>query len=254
MSEVIVSRAGGVLELRLDRPAKKNALTFAMYAALGEALAQAQAEPGVRAVLITASGETFCAGNDIGDFLKPRDDFGAAPPARFIEMLVAFDKPLVAAVQGAAIGIGATMLLHCDLVYASPTARLRMPFVSLGLVPEAGSSLLLPRRVGDAVAAEMLLLGAWIQAERAKDLRLINDIVPGTGELAAFARQRAEQLAACPPGALRMTRALMRGDVEAVRARIQNEAAAFARCLTSPEAREAFTAFLERRPPDFSKV
>jgi enoyl-CoA hydratase/carnithine racemase len=254
MSEVVVSRAGGVLEARLDRPAKKNALTFAMYAALTEALQQAQADPSVRAALITASGETFCAGNDIADFLKPRDDFGAAPPSRFIEALVGFDKPLVAAVQGPAIGIGATMLLHCDLVYATTTARLRMPFVSLGLVPEAGSSLLLPRRVGDAVAAEILLLGAWLDAQRAKELRLVNAIVPSTGELAPFARARAEELAACPPRALRMTRALLRGDPEALRARIRSEAASFAACLNSPEAKEAFTAFLERRPPDFSKV
>jgi enoyl-CoA hydratase/carnithine racemase len=254
MAEVVVSRAGGVLEARLDRAAKKNALTFAMYAALTEALAQAQADPSVRAAIITASGETFCAGNDIADFLKPRDDFGAAPPSRFIEALVAFDKPLVAAVQGPAVGIGATMLLHCDLVYVSPTARLRMPFVSLGLVPEAGSSLLLPRRVGDVIAAEMLLLGAWIDAERAKELRLVNAIVPSTAELAPFARARAEELAACPPSALRMTRALLRGDADALRARILKEAAAFAESLTSPEAREAFTAFLERRPPDFSKV
>jgi enoyl-CoA hydratase/carnithine racemase len=254
MSEVVVSRSAGVLELRLDRPGKKNALTLAMYAALAEALQQAQADPSVRAALLTASGETFCAGNDIGDFLKPRDDFGAAPPSRFIQQLVTFDKPLVAAIQGPAIGIGATMLLHCDLVYAAPTARLRMPFVSLGLVPEAGSSLLLPRRVGDAVAAEMLLLGAWIPAERARDLRLINEIVPSLSELAPFARRRAEELAACPPGALRMTRALLRGDAETLRARIQSEGAAFARCLTSPEAREALTAFLERRPPDFSKL
>ena len=256
MSEVLVSRTGGVLELRLDRAAKKNALTFAMYAALTEGLQQAQADPGVRAALITANGETFCAGNDIGEFLKPRDDLPgsrAAPPTRFIDQLVAFDKPLVAAVQGAAVGIGATMLLHCDLVYAAPTTRLRMPFVSLGLVPEAGSSLLLPRRVGDVVAAEMLLLGAWIHAERARDLRLINDIVPSVTELGPFARQRAEELAACPPDALRMTRALLRGDAATLRARIESEGAAFARCLTSPEAREAFTAFLERRPPDFSK-
>jgi enoyl-CoA hydratase/carnithine racemase len=254
MSEVIVSRTDGVLELRLDRPAKKNALTFAMYAALTEGLQQAQGDPAVRATLITASGETFCAGNDIGDFLKPRDDSGAAHPSRFIEQLAGFDKPLVAAVQGPAIGVGATMLLHCDLVYAAPTARLRMPFVSLGLVPEAGSSLLLPRRVGDAIAAEMLLLGAWIHAERARELRLINDIVPSLTELAPFARQRAQELAACPPGALRTTRALLRGDTAALRARIQSEGAAFARCLTSPEAREALTAFLERRPPDFSKL
>jgi enoyl-CoA hydratase/carnithine racemase len=253
MSEVVVSRTGGVLEARIDRAAKKNALTFAMYAALTEALQQARADPSVRAALITASGETFCAGNDIADFLKPREDFGAAPPSRFIEALVAFDKPLVAAVQGPAVGIGATMLLHCDLVYVSPTARLRMPFVSLGLVPEAGSSLLLPRRVGDVVAAEMLLLGAWIDAERARELRLVNAIVPSS-ELAPFARARAAELAASPPGALRMTRALLRGDAEALRARIQKEAAAFAESLKSPEAKEAFNAFLERRPPDFTKV
>jgi enoyl-CoA hydratase/carnithine racemase len=254
MSEILVSRAGGVLEIRLDRAGKKNALTFSMYTALTEALQQAQAEPGVRAALITASGETFCAGNDIADFLSPRDDFGAAPPSRFIQQLVAFDKPLVAAVQGPAVGIGATMLLHCDLVYASASARLRMPFVSLGLVPEAGSSLLLPRRVGDVVAAEMLLLGAWVPADRAKELRLVNEIVPSTGDLAAHARQRAAELAACPPAALRMTRALLRGDAAALRARIQSEAAAFAECLRSPEAREALTAFLERRPPDFSRA
>jgi enoyl-CoA hydratase/carnithine racemase len=253
MSEVVLSRAGGVLEARIDRAAKKNALTFAMYAALTEALQQAHADPSVRAALITASGETFCAGNDIADFLKPREDFGAAPPSRFIEALVAFDKPLVAAVQGPAVGIGATMLLHCDLVYVSPTARLRMPFVSLGLVPEAGSSLLLPRRVGDVVAAEMLLLGAWIDAERARELRLVNAVVPSS-ELASFARARAAELAASPPGALRMTRALLRGDAEALRARIQKEAAAFAESLKSPEAKEAFNAFLERRPPDFTKV
>jgi len=254
MSEVLVSRSGAVLEVRLDRAAKKNALTFAMYTALTEALQQAHADRAVRAALITANGETFCAGNDIADFLAPRDDFGAAPPSRFIEALVAFDKPLVAAVQGPAVGIGATMLLHCDLVYASPTARLRMPFVSLGLVPEAGSSLLLPRRVGEAVAAEMFLLGAWVDAERAKELRLVNAIVPSTGELAAFARQRAEELAACPPAALRMTRALLRGDADALRARIGREAAAFAECLMSPEAKEAFSAFLERRAPDFTKL
>jgi enoyl-CoA hydratase/carnithine racemase len=253
MVEVLVFRTGGVLEARLDRAGKKNALTFAMYGALTEALQQAQADASVRAALITANGETFCAGNDIAEFLKPREDFASAPPSRFIDALVAFDKPLVAAVQGPAVGIGATMLLHCDLVYAAPTARLRMPFVSLGLVPEAGSSLLLPRRVGDAVAAEMLLLGAWIDAERARDLRLVNAVVPSVAELGAYARQRAEELAACPPAALRATRALMRGDPAALRARIQSEAAAFARCLTSPEAKEAFTAFLERRAPDFTK-
>jgi enoyl-CoA hydratase/carnithine racemase len=253
MSEVIVSRAGGVLEVRLDRAAKKNALTFAMYNAFTEALQQAGRDAAVRAVLITGNGETFCAGNDIAEFLNPRPDFAAAPGPRFLDALATFEKPLVAAVQGQAIGVGATMLLHCDLVYAAPTMRLRMPFVSLGLVPEAGSSLLLPRRVGDAVAAEILLLGAWIEAERAKELRLVNAVVPAS-ELGAFARARAEELAACPPAALRMTRSLMRGDPAVLRARMQSEGVAFAQCLTSPEAKEAFTAFLERRKPDFTKL
>jgi enoyl-CoA hydratase/carnithine racemase len=249
MTEVLVTRSGAILELRLDRAGKKNALTFAMYQALTAALGQASADPSVRAALVTANGETFCAGNDIADFMTPRPDFGAAPPSRFIEALVAFDKPLIAAVHGPAVGIGATMLLHCDLVYASTTARLRMPFVSLGLVPEAGSSLLLPRRVGDAVAAEILLLGAWIDAERARELRLVNAVLPSSADLDAFARARANDLAA----ALRKTRALLRGDPTALRARIAEEAHGFAECLTSPEAREAFTAFLERRAPDFSK-
>jgi enoyl-CoA hydratase/carnithine racemase len=254
MSEIAIAREGAVLELRIDRAAKKNALTFAMYVALTEALRQARSDASVRAVLVTGSGDTFCAGNDIADFLKPRDDFAAAPPSQFIEALVAFDKPLVAAVHGQAIGIGATMLLHCDLVYASATARLRMPFVSLGLVPEAGSSLLLARRVGDAVAAEMLLLGAWVDATRAKELRLVNAVLPNAEELVAFARARAQELAAAPPGALRATRALLRGDRAELRMRIAEEARAFAQCLTSPEAREAFAAFLERRAPDFSKI
>jgi enoyl-CoA hydratase/carnithine racemase len=254
MTEVLAIQTGHILELRLDRAAKKNALTFAMYEAMTAALGQAQSDPAVRAVLVTANGETFCAGNDIADFMVPRDNFGAAPPSRFIEGLVALEKPLVAAVQGAAVGIGATMLLHCDLVYASSTARLRMPFVSLGLVPEAGSSMLLPRRVGDAVAAEMLLLGAWIDAERARELRLVNAVLPTTGEAVAFARARAEELAASPPQALRATRALLRGDRGPLRARIQEEANAFAHSLTSPEAKEAFSAFLERRAPDFSKL
>jgi enoyl-CoA hydratase/carnithine racemase len=253
MTEIVVAREGAVLELRIDRAAKKNALTFAMYRALTEALRAGQSDPAVRAVLLTGSGETFCAGNDIADFLAPRDDFAAAPPSQFIEALVTTEKPLVAAVHGPAVGIGATMLLHCDLVYASTTARLRMPFVSLGLVPEAGSSLLLPRRVGDAVAAEMLLLGAWIDAARAKELRLVNAVLHAD-ELVPFARARAGELAASPPAALRATRALLRGDRAGLRAQIGQEAQAFAHSLTSPEAKEAFTAFLERRAPDFSKL
>jgi enoyl-CoA hydratase/carnithine racemase len=252
MTEVLVSRAGAVVELRLDRAAKKNALTPGMYAALAGALRDARSDDAVRAVLLTASGETFCAGNDIGDFLT-RSAEGAVAPSAFIEALVEFDKPLVAAVQGPAVGIGATMLLHCDLVYASASTRLRMPFVSLGLVPEAGSSLLLPRRVGDAIAAEILLLGAWIDADRARELRLVNAVLPSTSELTAFARARTVELASSPPGALRATRDLVRGDRVALRERVREEARVFAQCLTSREAKEALSAFLERRPPDFAK-
>ena len=143
MTDVLVSRTGAVVELRLDRASKKNALTPSMYGTLAAGLRDARADATVRAALLTASGETFCAGNDIGDFLS-RDAGGAVAPAAFIQALVDFDKPLVAAVQGPAVGIGATMLLHCDLVYASTTTRLRMPFVSLGLVPEAGVELFAP--------------------------------------------------------------------------------------------------------------
>jgi enoyl-CoA hydratase/carnithine racemase len=253
MVEVLVSRSGGVVEVCLDRAAKKNALTGAMYQALTDALTAAAADDEVRAVLLTANGETFCAGNDIADFLEPRPDFQASPPQKFIGALIQFPKPLVAAVHGAAIGIGTTMLLHCDLVYASAAAKLRTPFVSLGLVPEAGSSLLLPARVGHAVASEMLLLGAWIDAARAERLGLFNAVLPTAPELLAFARERAGELAKNPPGAVQATKALLR-ERDALRARVLEEGQRFAERLVSPEAREAFTAFLERRAPDFGKA
>ena len=253
MAEILVSRTGAVVEVCLDRAAKKNALTGAMYDAMTEALVSADADPSARAVLLTAKGETFCAGNDIADFLEPRADILESPGQRFIAALVQLSKPLVAAVQGAAVGIGTTMLLHCDLVYASASARLRTPFVSLGLVPEAASSLLLPARVGHAVASEMLLLGAWIDAARAERLGLVNAVLPSAPELLAFARERAGELAKSPPSAVRMTKKLLR-DPPTMRARAQEEARRFAECLVSPEAREAFSAFLERRPPDFTKA
>src|SRR5579872_2687284 len=180
MSGIVTTLRDGVLELRLDRPSKKNALTFVMYEALAAALRDAQSDSAVRALLLTASGDAFCAGNDIADFLAGKaDDLASAPPMRFVRALVANDKPLVAAVNGPAVGVGATMLLHCDLVYASEKATLSMPFVSLGLVPEAASSALLPARVGAAVASEMLLLGSVLDATRARELRLVNRVVPG---------------------------------------------------------------------------
>jgi len=252
--DVVVSSSNGVLEVRFNRPAKKNAITLAMYGMVAGALEAADRNPAVRAVLFSAEGETFSSGNDIMDFASAGPTFEGSPQARLLEAFVAFEKPMVAAVQGAAIGIGATMLLHCDLVYGIETTRLRMPFVSLGLVPEAASSLLLPRRVGHGVAAEMLLLGAWIDAERAAHLGLLNSIVRPAAELTAFARAKASELAALPPKAIKNTRALLRGDVGPVRARIAEEGRHFSEALASAEAREAFTAFIERRAPDFSKL
>jgi enoyl-CoA hydratase/carnithine racemase len=252
MSDVQTESKDGVLEIRFDRPKKKNALTVAMYAAMVEALERAAKDPAIRAVAFTAEGETFTAGNDVIDFMNGLGD-GEPPVLRFIRLLATFEKPLVAAVNGAAVGLGTTMLLHCDLVYASEAARLHAPFVSLGLVPEAASSLLLPQRVGTAVAAEMLLLGTPMSATRAKELGLINEIVPA-GELRAIALARAVALAKQPPQALRRARALLRGDVSATLARLDDEARLFAECLGGAEAREAFTAFIEKRAPDFSKL
>jgi len=253
MSDVKTESKDAVLEIRFDRPKKKNALTIAMYAAMVEALEGAAKDPGIRAVAFTAEGETFTAGNDVLDFMNGLGGEGEPPVLRFIRLLATYEKPLVAAVNGAAVGLGTTMLLHCDLVYASDAARLITPFVSLGLVPEAASSLLLPQRVGAAVAAEMLLLGAPLSAARAKELGLINEIVPAA-ELRATALARAAALAKQPPQALKLARALLRGDVSATLARLDDEAKLFAECLVGSEAREAFTAFFEKRAPDFSKL
>jgi enoyl-CoA hydratase/carnithine racemase len=248
--DVVRQAADGVLELRLDRVDKKNALTSAMYRALTEGLADAAADPAIAVVLITAEGPTFCAGNDIGDFLAPG---GATAALDFIRAIAAFGKPIVAAVRGAAIGVGTTMLLHCDLVYAAPDARFATPFTSLGLVPEAASSLLLPARIGHAKAAAMLLLGDLLDAEAAERAGLVTAIVPGEG-LRDHARAKAAALTRMPPAALAATRALIRGDGVAVTARIDEEAALFGKLIRSAEAKEAFTAFLEKRPPDFRKA
>lgn len=246
MTDVIVSKQGGVLELRLDRPAKKNALNFAMYRALTGALEDAERDDSIRAVVFTSNGETFCAGNDVTDFMSGNADGGPPPAIAFVQKIATFTKPMVAAVHGAAVGVGATMLLHCDLVYGSETARLSMPFVNLGLVPEAGSSLLLPRRVGHAVAAEMILLATPIDAKRAKELGLFNDVIE-VSALAAHALGKAAELAQKPPTALRLSRALLRGNVDEVSARIVEEGVQFATCLAGDEAREAFMAFMQRK-------
>jgi enoyl-CoA hydratase/carnithine racemase len=226
-----------------------------MYAAINAALSGGDASPEVVAHLFIGSEGVFTAGNDIGDFLE-RARTGAAlegPVLDFIRLLPRVRKPVIAAVDGLAVGIGTTLLFHCDLVYASPEARFSTPFLDLGVVPEAGSSLLAPLRLGHARAFELLVLGELFTAERALQAGLVNAIVPAA-ELEATARKAAARLAAKPPEALAIARCLLRGDQSAVSARIEEEARLFGERLASPEAREAFAAFLEKRQPDFGKL
>jgi enoyl-CoA hydratase/carnithine racemase len=245
MSEVRVAVADGVMEVILARPEKKNALTTAMYARLAEALAQAQADPAVRVVLFRAEGSDFCAGNDLNDFLAAGEQALdlASPVMRFLHALAGAQVVLVAAVQGRAVGIGATLLLHCDLVAADPDACLMLPFVGLGLTPEAGSSLLLPARVGPQVAAEMMLLGRPVDAERAHLLGLVNQIGPDPrGAARALAREAARQ----PPQALLAARALLRRSGDSLAERIDHEAQVFLQQLRTPDFQERARAFLAK--------
>ena len=254
MSDKVIYRCGdGVAEVRLNRPEKKNAILGEMYAAMAEGLDRAEADTGVRAIVIGGEGGVFTAGNDMSDFLH-RSDSVAPPPVRaFMLALSRAEKPVVAAVDGLAIGIGTTLLLHCDLVVASTRSRLQMPFVNLGLVPEFASSLLLPARIGPQRAAELLLLAESLDAATAREFGLVNRVVE-PAELEATAMDLARRLAAKPPTALRESKRLMREDPARVLERMNMENEVFSRQLASPEAREAFTAFLEKRQPDFAKV
>lgn len=242
----------GVLTLEIARPEKKNAITVDMYAALAAGLRAAAAEPAVRAVLITGQPGIFTSGNDLEDFMqRPRQGLDS-PVFQFMQALVACDKPVVAAVTGPAIGIGTTMLLHCDLVYVADDARLAMPFVSLGLVPEFASSLVVPRLMGRVCAAEKLLLGDPFTAEQAVEFGLANAVLPAA-EVAPHARRVAERFNALPPAAVRESKKLLRRADEAeVMKAIAVEAEVFGRQLNSPEAKEAFSAFFQKRRPDFS--
>ncbi|MGH7248621.1 MAG: enoyl-CoA hydratase-related protein [Pseudomonadota bacterium] len=240
---VRIERAGAVLCVTFDRPDKKNALNRAMYLAATQALRDAGADPSIGAVMFAGSGGVFTAGNDIADFLDASAVPGEFPAFTFIKALAACETPLVAAIEGVAIGIGATMMLHCDLVYAAPDATFRLPFVDLSLVPEAASSLLLPRRIGMAKASEFLLLGEAFGAGEAVRLGLANAIVPAC-ELRGFAIGRAGQLAAKPRAAFAATRRLMRGNAKEILARIEDETRLFTSALQSEEACAAFAAFL----------
>ena len=257
MSDILTHVEAGVMTLTFNRVDKKNSITRAMYAALADGLERAAQDAAVRVVLIQGDATVFSAGNDIGDFQNAPADPGPReeqPVWRFLRAIASFPKPIVAAVCGPAVGVGTTLLLHCDLVYAGDNAAFALPFVNLGLVPEAASSLLLPQMLGYHRAAEALLLGEPFMAEAALEVGLVNRVVPPT-ECNAAAQQQARKLAAKPLASLIETKRLMKGGQQAaVLARMNEEGELFGRMLHEPAAREAFAAFAERRKPDFSKI
>ncbi|MEO0618580.1 MAG: crotonase/enoyl-CoA hydratase family protein [Pseudomonadota bacterium] len=252
MTIEVVSEAG-VQTIRFNRPEKKNAITSAMYDALADAIEKGDASDDICVQLFVGRDGSFTAGNDIGEFLTFASEGALGKPVlRFLHALANAKKPLVSAVDGLAIGVGATMLFHCDLVYATESSIFHTPFLDLGLVPEAASSLLFPRVMGYHRAFEMLCLGKRFSAERACTAGFVNEIV-ASEDLEPYARQAALQLATKPPEALAMARALVRGDAHETCTRIDEEAVMFADRLASHEAREAFTAFIEKRPASFQK-
>jgi enoyl-CoA hydratase/carnithine racemase len=254
MAEIVTERSGGILDILLNRPAKKNAMTSSMYIAMADLLDGAAKDDDIRVVLWHGAGDSFSAGNDLEDFIKNPPGPGASPQARLISALINFEKPIVAAVHGAAIGGGTTMLAHCDLVYAGESARFQLPFVNLALVPEFGSSYLLPLRFGYVRAAELILLGKPFDASRAAELGFVTQVVPDQ-KLLATAGETARSLAEKPAGALQACKRLMkRAAREQLEQAAKFENVEFAARVRSWEAKEAFTAFLEKRRPDFSRT
>jgi enoyl-CoA hydratase/carnithine racemase len=242
-----------VARIRFDRIEKKNAITVEMYPMLGEALAAADADPQVRAVLLHGTAECFTAGNDVHDFLKVPRKPGSSPAQALFRVLPHMKKPVVAAVGGPAVGIGTTLLLHCDLVYAAPNARFQLPFVPLGIVPEFGSTFLLPLLAGYHRAAELLLLGQPFTAQKACEAGIVTEVVPQE-KLLDHSLQTAMALAALPPESIRLTKRLMKTRyTEMLAAAIDEETRIFTERLSSPEAKEALSAFVEKRKPDFSR-
>ena len=250
-----ISKHDRIQIIRLHRPEKKNALTTAMYGGITAAFNDGDADPDVAVHVILGAKGAFCAGNDIADFLSFAQGGGLPMQTTlaFLTKLATLEKPIIAGVDGVAVGVGVTMLMHCDLVYASPDSFFSTPFLDLGLVPEAASSLLMPRTFGYQRAFEMLVLGEPFAAHRARDCGLVNAIEPAD-ILDAKTLEAAARLAQKPPEALKLARRLLRGDTAETLARINEEAALFSKRLGSPEAAEAFKAFLEKRPPDFSKA
>ena len=253
-ADILCHTDAGVMTLTINRLAKKNSITASMYTLLADALDAALADGAVRAVVIQGHETIFSAGNDIGDFLDKPPSTSESPVFRFLRGISAFPKPIVAAVCGPAVGIGTTLLLHCDLVYAGDNAAFSMPFVNLGLCPEAASSLLVPQLMGYHRAAEALLLGEPFMAESALEMGLINRIVP-PAEVNALAQRQAQKLAAKPLSSLIETKRLMKkSNAPLLADRIAEEGVSFGRMLAEPAAREAFTAFMQKRKPDFSQI
>ena len=254
MSDILVHTEAGVTTLSFNRLERKNSITSTMYAAMADALDSAAADAAVRVLVFQGHETVFSAGNDIGDFLNAPPSTPESPVFRFMRGIAAFPKPVLAAVAGPAVGIGTTLLFHCDLVYAGDNAAFSMPFVNLGLCPELASSLLVPQMFGYHRAAEALLLGEPFFAEAAMEVGLVNRVLPPT-EVNGYTQAQARKLAAKPLAALIETKRLMKkGQAAQVLAQMTEEGASFGRMLREPAAREAFTAFMEKRRPDFSKV
>jgi enoyl-CoA hydratase/carnithine racemase len=254
MDEIVSKRSGSILLVELNRPAKRNAMTSGMYATLADVFTNAAKDDQTRVVLWRGAGDSFCAGNDIEDFLKNPPGPGESPQAQLMNALVDFDKPIVVAVQGAAIGGGTTMLTHCDFVYAGESALFRMPFIDLAVLPEFGSSCTVPAMIGHVRAAELILLGLPFDARRAAELGFVTRVVPDRS-LLATATETAQKLAAKPMGALQASKRLMKSafrDRTKVAMTLENRE--FSVQVRSDEAKEAFAAFLEKRPPDFAKI
>jgi enoyl-CoA hydratase/carnithine racemase len=249
MSDILTDRSGNILSIQLNRPAKKNAMTSSMYITMADVLNGAAKDDQIRVVLWYGAGNSFSAGNDIEDFMKNPPGAGESPQAQLIHALINFEKPLIAAVQGVAIGGGTTMLAHCDFVYAGESAKFQLPFVNLGLVPEFGSSYLLPLRFGYVRAAELILLAGPFGASRAAELGLVTQVVPDQSVLAA-ATETARTLAKKPAAALQASKRLMKRALrEQLELAVKLENEVFAERVRSDEAKQAFTAFFAKRQP-----
>ncbi len=252
--DILISKEDRILTMQFNRPEKKNAITAAMYQAMADALRDAENDAEVRVIMITGHPQIFTAGNDLEDFIKNPPQGMDSPVHQFLHRISHASKPVVAAVSGAAVGIGTTLLLHCDLVYASETAKFMMPFSQLGLCPEAASSLLFPQLAGYQRAAEKLLLGEAFPADEAYQMGLVNKVLP-VEQLLEFARAQAAKLVLLPASSMLVTKRLMKGaQTAAIEARMHEEGKDFGAMLTAPAAKEAFAAFFQKRKPDFSQL